>query len=84
MLVRDRLCGCVALELTRMFIRYGSLGLENKKISFVILILRFVRTSIKRAHKTIQLPLGEYSWNFMLEDFFKICDGNSGVIKIRR
>jgi len=25
------------------------------------------------AHETIQLPMVEYSWNFILEDFLKIC-----------
>jgi hypothetical protein len=31
---------------------------------------RFARTSINLAHKTIQLQLAEYKWNFMLENFF--------------
>jgi hypothetical protein len=32
MSVRVVLCGCETLEITREFIRYGFLGLENKKL----------------------------------------------------
>jgi len=40
-------------------------------ISLVIHTRHFLRTFINSAHETIQLPLGEYSWNFILEDFFE-------------
>ena len=52
-------------------------------MSLDISIGLFVRTSTNSALETIHLPLAEYSWNLMLEDFLKICHENSGVIKIR-
>ena len=57
--------------------------LRKADIGLFISIRLFVRTSINSALETIQLPLGEYSWNFMLEDFLKNCHENSGVIKIQ-
>jgi len=53
-------------------------------INLFISVRLFVRNSMNSAHETIQLPLGEYSWKFMLEDFLKICHKNSGGNKIRQ
>jgi hypothetical protein len=54
----------------RRFTRVQKIG--KATITLFISIRLFVRNSINSAHETIQLPLVENSWNFMLEDFFKI------------
>jgi hypothetical protein len=58
--------------------------LRIEVISLVISTRLSVRTSTEYCHEKIKVPLGEYSWNLMLENFLKICHENSCVIKIRK
>jgi len=37
-----------------------------------------------RPHETTMLPLNGFSWNWILEYFWKICPENSNGIKIRQ
>jgi len=54
------------------YIKYLRKKIGKVTITLFICIRLFVRNSINSAHETIQPPLAEVSWNFMLEDFLKI------------
>jgi len=54
----------------------------NVTITLFISIRLFVRNSINSANETIQPPLVEFSWNFMLEVFLKISVDINVLLKL--
>ena len=58
--------------------------LRKANISCVMSVRVSVPRSAACSHETARLPLDEFSWNLVYEDFSKVCHGNTSFIRIWR